>query len=53
LDPDTVKALTLTGEWEKYLEYKRELETTKTQIEQFTEYLRSLENNENVIADSW
>ncbi len=43
LDEDVVKALTNTGEWEKYLESKRNLETTKLQIEKFTEQLKILE----------
>ena len=37
LDEDVAKALTNTNEWEKYLEAKRELETTKIQIEKYTE----------------
>ena len=44
LDEDVTKALTLTGEWQKYLESKRNLEVTKEQIEKFTEELRKLEN---------
>jgi hypothetical protein len=44
LDEDTLKALTATGEWEKYLESKRNLETTKVQIEKFTDELKRLEN---------
>lgn len=44
LDEDVVKALTATGEWESYLESKRELENTKLQIEKFTEELKKLEN---------
>jgi hypothetical protein len=43
LDEDTVKALTMTGEWEKYMESKRRLETTKEQIERFTEVLKQFE----------
>ena len=43
LDEDMLKALTMTGEWEKYLESKRNLENTKLQIEKFTEELRRLE----------
>ncbi len=43
LDEETLKALTLTGEWEKYLESKRNLETTHGQIERFTAELRRLE----------
>ena len=43
LDEDVTKALTLTGEWQKYLESKRELEVTKEQIEKFTEALKAME----------
>ena len=45
LDEDVTKALTLTGEWQKYLESKRELEVTKDQIEKFTAVLKGLEND--------
>jgi hypothetical protein len=45
LDEDVTKALTLTGEWQKYLESKRELEVTKEQIEKFTEALKAMEND--------
>lgn len=44
LDEDVTKALTLTGEWQKYLESKRELENTKLQIEKFTEELKRMDN---------
>ncbi len=44
LDEDVLKALTNTAEWEKYLESKRTLETTKAQIESFTAELAKLEN---------
>ena len=44
LDEDTLRALTATGEWEKYLESKRTLETTKVQIEKLTTELKKLEN---------
>ncbi len=44
LDDDTLKALTNTAEWQKYLESKRALENTRVQIEKFTEVLKSLEN---------
>ena len=44
LDEDVLKALTNTGEWQKYLESKRALETTKVQIERFTSELAKLEN---------
>jgi len=46
LDEDVTKALTLTGEWQKYLESKRELEVTKEQIETFTDTLKVLESTE-------
>lgn len=46
LDEDTLKALTLTGEWEKYLESKRTLESTHAQIEKLTEALKRLEGIE-------
>ncbi|HEX6126382.1 MAG TPA: hypothetical protein VFZ23_13490 [Pyrinomonadaceae bacterium] len=45
LDEDTLKALTATGQWESYLESKRNLENTKAQIELFTEELKRLENS--------
>jgi len=44
LDEDVLKALTGTNEWENYLESKRNLETTRAQIEMFTDELRKLEN---------
>lgn len=44
LDEDVIKALTATNEWQNYLESKRNLETTKVQIERFTEELRKLES---------
>jgi len=43
LDEDAQKALTATAPWQKYLESKRELETTRTQIEKFTVELKKLE----------
>ena len=43
LDEETLKALTNTNEWEKYLESKRNLESTKLQIERFTEELQKFE----------
>lgn len=45
LDEDTLKALTMTGEWQKYLESKRNLESTHVQVEKFTDALRALEEN--------
>jgi hypothetical protein len=43
LDEDTLKALTVTNEWEKYLESKRNIAATHVQIEKLTEELRKLE----------
>ena len=43
LDDDTVKALTMTHEWENYMDAKLELENTKAQIEKFTAELKKLE----------
>ncbi|MBP9665453.1 MAG: hypothetical protein KBD94_12610 [Pyrinomonadaceae bacterium] len=44
LDEDTLKALTMTGEWQKYLESKRNLESTHAQIEKLIDALKRLEN---------
>ena len=44
LDEDTLRALTATGEWQKYLDSKRNLENTKAQMEKFTEVLKKLED---------
>ena len=43
LDEDVLKALTNTAEWQKYLESKRELQSTHVQIERLTEVLKELE----------
>ncbi|QYO66293.1 hypothetical protein [Leptolyngbya sp. 7M] len=43
LDEDVTKALTMTNEWQKYLESKRNIENTKLQVEKFTENLKKLE----------
>jgi hypothetical protein len=45
LDEDTLKALTNTNEWEKYLESKRAMESTYVQMEKFTAALKLLETN--------
>ena len=45
LDEDVLKALTNTNEWEAYLQSKRDLEITRTQIEAFTNELKRLENS--------
>ena len=44
VDEDVLKAMTNTGEWEKYLESKRQLEATRQQIELLTAELKRLED---------
>lgn len=44
LDEDVTKALTATNEWQNYLESKRNMESTKAQIEKLTGELKRLEN---------
>lgn len=44
LDEEVAKALTNTNEWQNYIDSKRELETTKLQIEKLTEEMLKLEN---------
>ncbi|MFN6965135.1 MAG: hypothetical protein ACK4S4_15425 [Pyrinomonadaceae bacterium] len=43
LDEEMLKALTGTGEWQRYLDSKRELERTHAQIEKLTDELRRLD----------
>ena len=45
MDEDVVKAVTNTKEWESYIESKRSMETTKLQIEKFTEELKKMKND--------
>ena len=44
LDEDVTKALTGTNEWERYMESRRNMENTKSQIEKFTQELKRLES---------
>jgi len=44
LDEEVTKALTATNEWENYMESRRNMESTKAQIEKFTESLKEIEN---------
>ena len=37
LDEDTTKALIQTPQWQAYLESRRRMETTRTEVEQFVE----------------
>jgi hypothetical protein len=43
LDPDTTKALTLTPQWQAYLESRRRLEQTRKDVERFVAHLRQPE----------
>jgi hypothetical protein len=36
LDQDTTKALTLTPQWQAYLESRRQMERTREEVEKFT-----------------
>jgi hypothetical protein len=45
LDEDTLKALTNTNEWQKYLESKRNMENTREQIEELMISLKKLEES--------
>lgn len=44
LDEDTLKALTNTNEWQKYLESKRDMDSVNVQIEKLTDVLKKLED---------
>lgn len=40
LDSDATKALTLTPQWQSYLESRRKLEHTRKDVEKFTELMK-------------
>jgi hypothetical protein len=40
LDSDTTKALTLTTQWQSYLESRRQLEHTRNDVEKFVELMK-------------
>jgi hypothetical protein len=40
LDQDTAKALTLTPQWQAYLESRRQMETTRADVEKFVEMIQ-------------
>ena len=46
LDEDTTKALTQTPTWTAYLDSRRALEKTKTDVEKFAEALKELAADE-------
>lgn len=41
LDQDTTKALTLTAQWQAYLESRRQMERTRKDVEKFVETMKS------------
>jgi hypothetical protein len=45
IDEDTTKALTQTPNWAAYLESRRRMERTRTDVEKFTEILNRLGEN--------
>jgi hypothetical protein len=40
LDQDTTKALTLTAQWQSYLESRRRMERTREDVEKFVETMK-------------
>lgn len=44
LDEDTLKALIATGEWQKYLEAKRNMGNVDAQLEKFTATLKEMDS---------
>jgi len=44
LDQDTTKALTLTPQWQAYLESRRRLERTREDVEKFAETMKPANN---------
>ena len=40
LDPETTKALTLTPQWQAYLESRRQMEKTREEVEKFVELVK-------------
>ena len=46
LDEETTKALTMTPNWAAYLESRRELEKTRTDIEKFADIMQRLGEGE-------
>jgi chemotaxis regulatin CheY-phosphate phosphatase CheZ len=53
LDQDTTKALTLTPQWQAYLESRRQMEKTRVEVERFAEMMKAVpENPPRINADS-
>lgn len=45
LDSDTTKALTLTAQWQAYLESRRQMEHTRKDVEKFAETMKNLSDD--------
>lgn len=45
LDQDTTKALTLTTQWQAYLESRRRMERTREDVEKFVERMKQLSDD--------
>jgi hypothetical protein len=45
LDSDTTKALTLTAQWQAYLESRRQMERTRADVEKFVETMKKLDDD--------
>jgi hypothetical protein len=43
LDQDTTKALTLTGQWQAYLDSRRQMEHTRKDVEKFVAAMKKLD----------
>jgi len=48
LDPDTTKALTQTPVWTAYLDSRRSLEKTRSDVEKFAEIMKELSGDEQL-----
>ena len=44
LDQDTTKALTMTAQWQSYLESRRQLEHTRKDVETFVEMMKKTDD---------
>ena len=45
LDEDTTRALTQTPNWAAYLESRRRLERTRSDVDRFAEFMKTLSDN--------
>lgn len=52
MDEETLKALTGTQQWEKYLESRRNMENTHAQIEKLTEVLKRMDAGETNVQSA-